>query len=171
MKFREWYAIFSSNFYYHFIHFFMSKSCVLCFFFFLQIRNFLLFSNNNFYLFRVEIKCRWGNERFDVRLWRNTSVLFLSPDWKSASFEERDGWKSCLIPAKVGISTLIFLDVSFSRNKFLDLRCKHFYFPPMKWYKGEMKIQRCTNFFSDALDSLRTSWKLDSWVFPFFSKK
>ena len=32
---------------------------------------------------------------------------FLSKDGKGASFEGKDGWKSCLFPARVGILTLM----------------------------------------------------------------
>ena len=52
---------------------------------------------------------------FDVHLWRIGTVHFLSKDGKGASYEERDGWKRCLFPAKVGILTfgIILLDSNF----------------------------------------------------------
>ena len=40
---------------------------------------------------------------FDVHLWRITSVHFLSEDGKRPFSEGRDGWKTCLFPASVGV--------------------------------------------------------------------
>ena len=48
--------------------------------------------------------CRRGNKHFDVHLRRIRTVHFLSKDGKGASYVERDGWKGCLFPARVGIS-------------------------------------------------------------------
>ena len=77
--------------------------------------------------------CRRGNKHFVVRLRRIGSVHFLSKDGKGASYEGRDGWKSCLFPARVGISDfdVIMLKVLFP-NLYLDLACKQFCFPAGK---------------------------------------
>ena len=51
--------------------------------------------------------CGRGNKPFDIHLWRISPVHFLSKDGIGASYEGKDGWKSCLFPAGVGILTLI----------------------------------------------------------------
>ena len=59
--------------------------------------------------------------------------IFLSKDGKSASYEGRDGWKSCLFPARVGTLPLdaILFDSTFLYLYF-DLACKQLCFPPGK---------------------------------------
>ena len=53
-----------------------------------------------FHLWSIQqTTCRRGNKRFDVHLRHIRTVHFLSKDGKSASYDERDGWKSCLFPA------------------------------------------------------------------------
>ena len=84
-----------------------------------------------------------GNKHFDVHLRRIRSVPFLSRDGKGASYEGRDGWKSCLFPAWVGI-----FDFDVIRYKvlfpilYLDLACKQLCFPPRKAWIEEMKVQK-----------------------------
>ena len=103
---------------------------------------FFIFSFYSFYcpfpikeisIIRLLTTCRRGNKRFDVHLRRVRTVHFLSKDGKSASYDGRDGWKSCLFPARVGISNF---DVSLLDSTFpylyLDLACKQLCFPPGK---------------------------------------
>ena len=61
------------------------------------------------------------------------TVHFLSKDGENASYDGRDGWKSCLFPARVGISNfdVILLDNTFP-SLYLDLACKQLCFPPRK---------------------------------------
>ena len=61
-----------------------------------------------FHLWSIQVSrlytiCRRGNKHFDVHLRRIRAVHFLSKDGKGASWDGRDGWKSCLFPARVGI--------------------------------------------------------------------
>ena len=74
-----------------------------------------------------------GEKRSDVHLRRIKTVHFLSEDGKSASYDGRIGWKSCLFPARVGISNfdVILLDSTFP-YLYLDLACKQLCFPPGK---------------------------------------
>ena len=60
-------------------------------------------------------------------------VHFLSKEGKGASYEGRDGWKSCLFPARVGTPTfdVILFDSTFP-YLYLDLACKQLCFPPGK---------------------------------------
>ena len=51
---------------------------------------------------RLQTRCRRGNKHFDVHLRWIRTVHFLSKDGKGASYDGRDGWKSCLFPARVG---------------------------------------------------------------------
>ena len=48
-------------------------------------------------------KRRRGNGHFEVHLRRIRRVHFLSKDGKSATYDGRDAWKSCLFSARVGI--------------------------------------------------------------------
>ena len=77
--------------------------------------------------------CRGGNKHFDIHLRRIRSVHFLSKDGKGASYEGRNGWKSCLFLARVGISDfdVIIWKVLFP-ILYLDLACKQLCFPPGK---------------------------------------
>ena len=61
------------------------------------------------------------------------TVHILSKDGKGASYDGRDGWKSCLFPARVGIPNfdVILLDSNFP-CLYLDLACKQLCFPPGK---------------------------------------
>ena len=61
------------------------------------------------------------------------TVHFLSKDGKAASYEARDGWKSCLFPARVGTHTFdaIIFDSTFP-YLYLDFACKKLCFPPAK---------------------------------------
>ena len=79
------------------------------------------------------MKRRRGNKHFDVHFWRIRTVFFLSKQGKSASYEGRDGWKSCLFPAWGGI--LMFNAIPLESTfpfLYLDLVCKQLYFPPGK---------------------------------------
>ena len=57
----------------------------------------------------------------------------MSKDGRGASYEGRDGWKSCLFPARIGIFTFddILLDSTFP-YLYLDLACKQLCLPPGK---------------------------------------
>ena len=61
------------------------------------------------------------------------TVHFLSKDGKGASYDKIDGWKSCLIPAWVGIFDF---DAMINRVFFpictFDLACEELCFPPGK---------------------------------------
>ena len=46
---------------------------------------------------------RRGNKHSDVHHRRIRTVHYLSKIEKSASYDGRDGWKSCLFPARVSI--------------------------------------------------------------------
>ena len=80
-------------------------------------------------MFRI---CRRGNKHFDAHLRRIRSVQFLWRDGKSASYDGRDGWKSCLFP-RVGTLTFdaILFDGTFPYLYF-DLACQQLCFPPGK---------------------------------------
>ena len=75
--------------------------------------NFLYFSILSYFIFLSQLRklvyqdCKQhvaeGKKRFDVHLRRIRTVHFLSKDGKSASYDGRDGWKSCLFPTRVGI--------------------------------------------------------------------
>ena len=59
--------------------------------------------------------------------------LGLSIFCRKMSYEGRDGWKSCLFPARVGIFIfdVILLDSTFP-YLYLDLACTQLCFPPGK---------------------------------------
>ena len=61
------------------------------------------------------------------------SSILLSKDGEDASYEGRDGWKSCLFPARVGTFNFdaILFDSTFPYLYF-DLACKQLCFPPGK---------------------------------------
>ena len=89
------------------------KSCILYFilfssfslFFTLQIKEiFSIFHLWSIQLPRLSTRCRHGNKHFDVHLRRIRTVHFLSKDGEGASYDGRDGWKSCLFPPRVGTS-------------------------------------------------------------------
>ena len=103
---------------------------------------FFIFSFYSFYfpfpikeisIIRLQTTCRRGNRRFDVHLRRIRTVHFLSKEGKGVSYDGRDGWKSFLFPARVGISNfdVILLDSTFP-YLYLDLACKQLCFPPGK---------------------------------------
>ena len=93
------------------VNVFLYQSHVFRIFFFFI---FVIFSILSYFIFlshlrkllkpRLYTRCRRGNRHFDVHLRRTRTVHFLSKDGKGASYEGRDGWKSCLFPARVGIS-------------------------------------------------------------------
>ena len=110
------------------------QSCNLFYFFIFSFYSFYLpFPIKEISIKRLQTTCRCGNKRFDVHLRRIRAVHFLSKDGKGASFDGRDGWKSCLFPARVGISNfgVILLDSTFP-YLCLDLACKQLCFPPGK---------------------------------------
>ena len=91
---------------------FVTKSCILYFilfyfilFYFLHFRNFIFYSPKqgnslNFPSMEYIINNLSARDKhFDVHLRRIRTVNFLSKDGKGASYDERDGWKSCLFPA------------------------------------------------------------------------
>ena len=101
---------------------FVSKSCILYFilffFIFAILSHFIFFSQlRKLVVQRVQTRCRRGNKHFDV-LRRIRTVHFLSKDGKGASYDGRDGWKSCLFPARVGIT-----DFHVLMNKVLFPMC------------------------------------------------
>ena len=87
---------------------FILESYILCFFCFVflikKMCTFVQLWNIHFHFVNL---CRRGNGHFDVHFLRIMSVHLLSKDWMDASYEGRDEGKSCLFPARVGIS--IFL--------------------------------------------------------------
>ena len=77
--------------------------------------------------------CRRGNKHFDVYLRRIRTVHYLSKDGKGASYDGIDRWKSCLLPARVGIFCLWCADIwSTFPYLYLDLAGKQLCFPPGK---------------------------------------
>ena len=94
---------------------FVSKSCISYFIYFIhflfyfslsKLAKFLVFSIYRAYNYQdcEQTDSRRGNKHFDVLLRRIRTVHFLSKGGKGASYDGRDGWKSCLFPARVGIS-------------------------------------------------------------------
>ena len=53
-------------------------------------------------------KCWHGSKHFDVHLQRIRSIQVLLKGGKDASYDEGNGWKRCLLPARVGIFSLMF---------------------------------------------------------------
>ena len=100
---------------------------------FLYLRKHFSFPIYGIFLYNCKQRCRRGNKHFDVHLWRIRIVHFLSKDGEDASYEGRDGWKSCLFPARVGTFTFdaILFDSTFPYLYF-DLACKQLCFPPGK---------------------------------------
>ena len=89
--------------------------------------------------------------------------LFLSKDGKGASYEGRDGWKSCLFPARVG--TLAFdaklFDSTFPYLYF-DLACKQLCFPPGKSInkKNESTTsEHFTELFENFVRTVENLWR------------
>ena len=80
-------------------------------------------------------KCRHANKHFYVHFRRSGSVHFPSKDGKDASYEEGNGWKGCLFPAKAGIFSLMFDDERTFPYFYLDLACIQLFSPPRKRYK------------------------------------
>ena len=117
--------------------FLVPTSCIVFFI------NFFIFSILSHFIFpfpiretsipRLQTIFRRGNKHFDVHLRRIKTVLFLSKDGKGASYDWRDGWKSCLFPARVGIICLRCADIwSTFPYLYLDLAGKQLCFPPGK---------------------------------------
>ena len=107
---------------------------------------------------RLWTTCRRGNKRFDVHLRRIRTVHFLSKVGKGASYDGRDGWKSCLFPARVGISDFdVILFNSTFPYLYLDLACKQLCFPPGRGINRRNESSRdtifpsCTIFFHEIL--------------------
>ena len=100
---------------------------------FLYLRKYFSFSIYGIFLYNCKQKCRRGNKHFDFHLRQIRTVHFLSKDGKGASYEGRDGWKSCLFPARVGNLSFdaILFDSTFPYLCF-DLACKQLCFPPGK---------------------------------------
>ena len=133
---------------------FVPKSCISYFILF------SLFSILSYFIFlsqltklvyqdcKQHVTCQRGNKRFDVHLRRIRTVHFLSKDGKGASYDGRDGWKSCLFPAKVGICNfdVILLDSTFP-YLYLDLACKQLCFPPGKGINRRNESTRHNFFF------------------------
>ena len=84
-----------------------------------------------FHLWSIQKRtCRRGNKRFDVHLRRIGTVHFLSKDGKSASYDGRDGWKSCLFPARVGIFNFdVLMSKVFFPYLYFDWAGKQLCFP------------------------------------------
>ena len=118
-------------------YFFVPKSCISYFFCFLPIFHlrslYFPFPIDEISIPRLWTTCRRGNKHFDVHLRRIRTVHFLSKDGKRAFYDGRNGWKSRLIPARVGISNfdVILLDSTFP-FLYLDLACEQLCFPPVK---------------------------------------
>ena len=124
------------------------------YFVFLIEELFILFHLGVIHLFSFQIIRRRGNKYFDVHLWLIRSVHFLSKDGTDASYEGRDGWKSCFFPTRVGILTfdVVFLCNSSSPYLYFDVACKQLCCPPREGMNGRNESTRHNvNYFSRVL--------------------
>ena len=93
----------------YFVFYYLSPFFPLQLFYFPFYFPFLIKEKPNiFHLWSVQLLrmltiCRRGNKHFDVHLRQIRSVHFLLKYGKGASHYGRDGWKSCIFPACVGI--------------------------------------------------------------------
>ena len=97
--------------------------------------------------------------------------LFCRKMKKTRLCKKQNGWKSCLLPARVGIWTLIFIDVSNFPLFYLALVSKQFWFPLKKRYKLDIWKHRGTKSLYWCCKQSACFVKIWLLIFPLITKK